>query len=246
MRWIFISPHFDDAVLSCGGLICELNRQGIKVEIWTVNSGIPPVGPISDLITRVHAKWNTGSPEETVILRREEDQNAALQVGAVLQHLGMVDAIYRRSVSGEYFYTEDVFDPIHPGEADIVQQTAACIAASGLEDEDIIVCPLALGGHVDHVIVRMAVEILGRETWYYADIPYLFMHEEELVPAVEGMREQHFSISDESLGTWQVGIEAYTSQLSSLFVDIEDMHNRIKNYRDVTGGVRIWTSALHE
>lgn len=244
MRWIFISPHFDDAVLSCGGLIREFNRQGTKVEIWTVNTGIPSEGPVSDLITRVHAKWNTGTPQETIELRRIEDQNAARLVGAALRHLGMVDAIYRRSETGGYFYTEDVFDPIHPGEGDIVQQTAMSIAAGGLNDNDIIVCPLALGGHVDHVIVRKAVESLGQQTWYYADIPYLFMHEEELIPAIEGMREQQFSISDESLATWQAGIEAYTSQLASLFVDAEDMHERIKNYRDITSGLRIWSSAL--
>jgi LmbE family N-acetylglucosaminyl deacetylase len=244
MRWIFISPHFDDAVLSCGGLIREFNRQGKKVEIWTVNSGIPAEGPVSDLITRVHAKWKTGTPQETIELRRVEDQNAARLVGAALQHLGLVDAIYRRSETGEYFYTDDVFDPIHPGEGDIVQQTAMGIAAGGLSKNDILVCPLALGGHVDHVIVRKAVESLGQETWYYADIPYHFMHAEELVAAVEGMRDQQFSISDDSLATWQAGIEAYTSQLSSLFEDAEDMHERIKNYRDVTGGLRIWSSAL--
>jgi len=39
MRWIYISPHFDDAVLSCGGLIWEQTHKGITVEIWTVCAG---------------------------------------------------------------------------------------------------------------------------------------------------------------------------------------------------------------
>ena len=30
MRWIYLSPHLDDAVLSCGGLIFEQSRQGLQ------------------------------------------------------------------------------------------------------------------------------------------------------------------------------------------------------------------------
>jgi LmbE family N-acetylglucosaminyl deacetylase len=47
MRWIYLSPHFDDAVLSCGGLIFEQARQGIPIEIWTIFAGNPPPGPLS-------------------------------------------------------------------------------------------------------------------------------------------------------------------------------------------------------
>ena len=42
MRWIYLSPHFDDAVLSCGGVIFEQSRQGIQTEIWTIFAGSPP------------------------------------------------------------------------------------------------------------------------------------------------------------------------------------------------------------
>jgi LmbE family N-acetylglucosaminyl deacetylase len=103
MRWIYISPHFDDAVLSCGGLIWEQTQASIPVEIWTINAGDPPLETVSELITRVHAMWKTGSPQETVRQRRIEDQNAAKQVGAKLIHYPMVDAIYRSSNLGDFF-----------------------------------------------------------------------------------------------------------------------------------------------
>jgi hypothetical protein len=35
MRWIYLSPHLDDAALSAGGLIYEQTQAGIQVEIWT-------------------------------------------------------------------------------------------------------------------------------------------------------------------------------------------------------------------
>jgi len=42
-------PHFDDAVLSCGGLIWEQTQKGIPVEIWTVCAGDAPPGSPSML-----------------------------------------------------------------------------------------------------------------------------------------------------------------------------------------------------
>ena len=70
MRWIYLSPHFDDAVLSCGGLIWEQTQKGTQVEIWTINAGDPVDEPGSAMIARVHAMWQTGTPRQTVTQRR--------------------------------------------------------------------------------------------------------------------------------------------------------------------------------
>ncbi|MCX6079977.1 MAG: PIG-L family deacetylase [Chloroflexi bacterium] len=245
MRWIYISPHFDDAVLSCGGLIWEQTHSGTPVEIWTINAGDPPAGPDSDLIRRVHAEWNTGTPAETVMQRRIEDQNAARQVGATVRHLSMVDAIYRRAKSGALMYTQDVFGPIHPQDAGIVQETAQEIARD-LDGMDKIVCPLALGGHVDHVIVRTALETIFHPLYYYADIPYLFKHEDELAAATTNLRSRSFFISDQGLKAWQQAIEAHESQVSSLFGDLVNMQSQIKNYRQSRGGLSLWEQELQE
>ena len=239
MRWIYISPHFDDAVLSCGGLIWEQTHSGIPVEIWTVNAGDPPPGEVSDLITRIHAKWKTGTPQETVTLRRIEDQNAARWVGATVSHLEGVDAIYRRTKTGTLMYTDDVFDPIHPQEKGIVDEVVHMLSRN-LTQYDTIVCPLALGGHVDHVIARQATESLGRPLWYYADVPYLFRHESELAPATEDMNGKTFFISAQGLAAWQGAITAHASQISSLFEDLQDMQTQIKNYQLSRNGLTIW------
>ncbi len=239
MRWIYISPHFDDAALSCGGLIWEQTHSGIPVEIWTLTAGDPPPGPVSDLITRVHSEWNTGSPLETVALRRIEDQHAARIVGAGTRHLKMVDALYRRNHSDELLYTDDVFDPIHPDEAGIVEKVLELLGEN-LTQYDTVVCPLALGSHVDHVITRMAAEKLGRPLWYYADVPYLFRHEEELAPATIGMTGKKFFVSQHGLAAWQDGISAYVSQVPSLFGDEPGMRTQIKNYQEAGSGLTIW------
>jgi LmbE family N-acetylglucosaminyl deacetylase len=239
MRWIYISPHLDDAVLSCGGLIWEQTHSGIPVEIWTVNAGDPPPGPVSDLINRTHTKWKTGSPQETVTLRRIEDQNAARRVGATVRHLNGVDAIYRRNNTGRLMYIVDVFGPIHPGESDIVNEVAGMLKRE-LSQYDTLVCPLALGEHVDHVITRRAAETLGIPLWYYADVPYLFQHENELALAIQAMNGKTFFISAQGLAAWQESIQAHASQISSLFADAQDMQNQIKNYCQSRNGLTIW------
>ena len=240
MRWIYISPHFDDAVLSCGGLIWEQAQIGLPVEIWTLTAGDPTEGPVSDLITRIHKVWGTGTPLETVQLRRIEDQNAANLVGAKLTHFNMVDAIYRRSSVGELLYTDDVFDPIHPSELSIVQDTAKMLESNILA-ADIIVCPFALGGHVDHIITRKAVESLGLSPWFYTDIPYLFQHPEDLGPATKGYQPKSMPISEEGLAVWQNSISAHKSQISSLFKDLQDMKDHISDYQTNNHGLSLWS-----
>jgi LmbE family N-acetylglucosaminyl deacetylase len=239
MRWIYISPHFDDAVLSCGGLIWEQTHSGIPVEIWTVTAGEPPPGPVSDLIARDHAKWNTGTPQETVALRRIEDQNAARCVGATVRHLKIVDALYRRTDTGSLLYTQKVFTPIHPRDTGIVEEVTRQIAEN-LVQYDTIVCPLAIGNHVDHLITRQAVEKLGRPLWYYAEIPYVLQNETELGPATVNMKGKTFFISAPGLAAWQKGIAAHASQISSLFEDIQDMRTQIKSYHLSRSGLTIW------
>ncbi len=239
MRWIYISPHFDDAVLSCGGLIWEQTHSGIPVEIWTVMAGNPPPGPVSELITRDHANWKTGTPQETVALRRIEDQNGARSVGATVRHLNTVDALYRRTDTGSLLYTRTVFDPIHPRDTGVVEAAAQQIAEN-LTQHDTIVCPLAIGNHVDHLLTRQAVEKLERPRWYYAEIPYTLKNTSELEAATAHLKGKTFFISPQGLAAWQKGIAAHASQLSTLFENLQDMRQQIKNYHLSRSGLTIW------
>ena len=52
MHWIYLSPHFDDAVLSCGGMIWEQVHSGETVEIWTLCAGQIPKGPAAHCFRR--------------------------------------------------------------------------------------------------------------------------------------------------------------------------------------------------
>lgn len=247
MRWIYISPHLDDAVLSAGGLIYDQAREGIPVEIWTLTCGFPPESGLTPLAQVLHFQWGFASAEETIRLRRAEDLRAAEVVGAKAVHFDFLDCIYRRGSDGEALYPADVFVPVHAAEAEYPAQIAATLARV-LKRDDVIVCPLGVGGHVDHVLTRAAVErlVLGeveglnRPLLYYADIPYLMNHRGQLVGKSAGLSPNVQPVSEAGLIAWQEGIAAYASQLGTLFEDAAAMRAAVRGYWAGLGGISLW------
>ncbi|PKN93591.1 MAG: hypothetical protein CVU44_09600 [Chloroflexi bacterium HGW-Chloroflexi-6] len=239
MRWIYISPHFDDAVLSCGGLIWEQTHTGIPVEIWTICAGDPPPGPLSPFTQEMHDSWQTGTPQETVALRRIEDQNACRRVGALAVHFSVPDCIYRRTQTGSLLYPDGIFGGQNPRDAAVIDEVVGLVSEK-LNQYDVLVCPLTLGRHVDHLMVRAALEKVGRPLWYYADIPYYFRDPAQLSEASSGLATKNFYISAEGLQAWQESIAAHKSQIKMLFDDEGDMRQKIREYAQKFDGLHLW------
>ncbi len=241
MRWIYISPHLDDAVLSAGGLIYDQAREGIPVEIWTLMCGFPPEGGLTPFAQALHIQWRFSSAGEAIRLRRAEDLRAAEVVGAKAVHFDFLDCIYRRGADGEALYPADVFVPVHAAEAGYPAQITAALARV-LQRDDVLVCPLSIGGHVDHVITRAAVEGLKHPLLYYADIPYLMNYRGQLAGKSAGLGPNVRPVSEEGLRAWQEGTAAYASQLGSLFDDDAAMRAALRGYWAGPGGICLWES----
>ncbi len=240
MRQIYISPHFDDAVLSCGGLIWEQTQQGIPVEIWTICAGDAPLGQLSPLAQVCHHQWGMNTAREVVTARRIENEKAASLVGAETVNFSIPDCIYRCSPEGELLYPADVFVPINPLEKDLGMEISATLTSEILPG-DVVSCPLTIGGHLDHVLARLAAERMDCSLWYYADIPYLFNHPELLPPATYGLQETLFPVSKTGLKIWQKGIACYATQIAMLFETKERMLAEIRSYWESQGGIRLWS-----
>ncbi|MGZ9225622.1 MAG: PIG-L family deacetylase, partial [Anaerolineales bacterium] len=146
MRWIYLSPHLDDAVLSAGGLIYEQTKSGLPVEIWTFMCGYPldlPEAEYSTYAQLQHTQWGFSSAQEGIRIRREEDQSAAARVGASVLHFDFLDCIYRRGVNGEWLYY-DISEPPREEDSDLPSQIAEAVSTRLLLD-DLLVCPLSVG-----------------------------------------------------------------------------------------------------
>src|SRR3990172_8165028 len=95
----YLSPHLDDAVFSCGGLIARQISAGDDVQVVPLFAGDPPAGELTPFAYELHRRWGgEGSP---MGLRRAEDLVACSRLGATVVQLGFAEAIYRRSSSGE-------------------------------------------------------------------------------------------------------------------------------------------------
>ncbi len=243
MRWIYLSPHLDDAVLSAGGLIYEQTRSGTPVEIWTFMCGVPSDTEFSTFAQLLHTQWGFSSAEETVRARREEDRQAAQIVGATVQHFDFLDCIYRRDKNGEWPYHEISLPP-QELDADLPAQIASVIG-SRLQLDDVLVCQLSVGSHVDHVLVRRAAELLGRPLIYDIDIPYLFYKPGELAPKSAGMKGKVHGVTESGLKSWQEAVLAYKSQLPVLGEALdtpEKAREAIRSYWAERGGIRLLES----
>src|SRR5215210_1660112 len=108
---IFLSPHFDDIALSCGGIAARLSRKGARCIGLTVCAAPAPEDtPLSTFAEELHTQWENAHGAEAQSIndiRREEERQATRLLGLEPLWLDLPDAIYRRSATGEHFYTSN-------------------------------------------------------------------------------------------------------------------------------------------
>ena len=240
MEWIYLSPHLDDVALSCGGLVWEQAAARERVTVLTVCAGDPPPGRLSDFAEGFHARWDTNL--EAAATRRAEDLRACQRMGATAQHFSIPDCIYRLDPGdGSPLYTSEttLLGPLSQVEAGLVVDLQHELSQA-LPSKANIVCPLTVGGHVDHRLVRAAAEGLGRPLWCYADTPYVLRAGEALEAAISGTRAISFPVSEPGLEAWIEAIALYASQISTFWPDLQSMRVEISAYCQQVEGVRLW------
>jgi len=242
-----LSPHLDDAVLSCGGTLHRLRREGHPVEVITVFAG-DPVFPLPPFAQTLHARWGGG--EDPMAMRRAEDVAALALLGATPIHWAFPDVIYRRDAHGQPLCRdrEDLFRPPHPDEAPWIERIRAALAALPWAEGDLLLVPMALGGHVDHRLVRAAVEgapLPGIRWGFYEDFPYAERAETPAGPP--GGHPHCVALTEEDLRARAQAIQAYRSQWPIFFASEAEILERLRAYaRRVGGGVlaeRFWFPA---
>ena len=207
MTYFYLSPHPDDAALSCGGQIAQLAAQGESVVIVTLLAGDPspefmalPTESTA-YADKLWTRWGLGRGAAATIARRLEDSAAADRLGAQIRFGTFPEAIYRIA-NGVPLYTDHagIFgapspaDPlitlIHPNEPDSPELTELRTLID-LADGDSLIIPLGVGGHVDHQLIRRIGELIasGIGGWYdsrvkqvkiryYEEYPYSVQHED--------------------------------------------------------------------
>jgi LmbE family N-acetylglucosaminyl deacetylase len=242
MEWIYLSPHFDDAALSCGGLIWEQAQAGQAVHIWTICGG-QPGEDLSGFAQEKHRSWERGP--DAVAVRRAEDADSCAILGAGTRYFSIPDCIYRRHPQdGNFLYDSEelLWGGLHKAEEGLLAELSTTLEREIPADARLI-SPIALGNHVDHQFTRMAVERLERDLWYYADYPYVLNCEEELAEMRRhGWMSVQLSVSEQGMDAWQRAVAAHASQLSTFWADIPQMETALREYRGRMGGTFLWRS----
>lgn len=238
-KWIYLSPHYDDAALSCGGLAWEQARGGDAVEIWTICAGQPPPGEISAFARSLHDRWETGP--DAAAERRKEDALSCAIIGALPRYFPVPDCIYRlkKDGAGPVCDSEEaLFRGLQKDDEDLICWLAKELGEAAGERTN-IVSPLGLGNHVDHWLTRAAAEQSGGTIFYYADYPYV-LEDSSFAGSVDGWKPIVFHISEDGLAAWTRSIAAHRSQISTFWKDVQEVSAAIREYRDAAGGIRLW------
>jgi LmbE family N-acetylglucosaminyl deacetylase len=239
-RHIFLSPHLDDVVYSCGGTLGVQVSSGLRPLVITIFSGLPPKGTnLSPFALQLHRKWGADlnkEPGQIVELRRQEDAAALDYLQVDYLWLDFPEAIYRGNPA-QYTSKEQIIGgDIHPADQSIDQQLAELLLnlQSRLPDT-VWYAPLGIGRHVDHQLVCSAADRLiqrGAKVYFYEDFPYVTRDDtlqtrtEELGSAFE----PNFVEMSEYLPVRQEAAAAYASQITTNFSDKDAMFRLIDRY----------------
>jgi len=238
MRYIFLSPHLDDISLSCGGIVNHLHNKGVDVEIWSFFAGIPKFITLTPFAQSLHDRWNLSIDAPGV--RREEDINACKVLGATNKHFDYLDCIYRMDEQGKPIIRkeEDLYQDISTSQFPLVKEISNLIQ-SKITLDDVLVAPLTIGNHIDHQVIYHAVMNFSENLMFYEDFPYV-INTENHHTHFQNLKSVHFNLSEENIKKWYESIAAYKSQISTFWVNIDQMKTEIKDFYKKGGGKHLW------
>lgn len=248
MKYIIIAPHLDDGTLSCGELIVKLISEGHDVSVAVIFSGMPPANELSDAAKKYHSACFLG--DNAGYVRQKEEINACSIMRCRSIHLGYLEALYRKDTNGKHIYPNHS-DIMHLAEADneTIRELSRKLAVI-LEGYDKIIVPLALGDHVDHLVVRKAVtgiENLAGKLLFFEDIPYIFFNNGIIAEdKIQGMKPVLFDIDRSHFLKKMDALMCYGSQLHTMWKTEAEMRQQIEDHlrsEDGKFSVRLWTLA---
>ena len=211
MKILLVSPHPDDIAWSLGATVRRLpNPHVLTVFSKTVYA---PASP------------SHGTDAASAVREAEETAWAAL-VGATVRRRGLPDASLRG-------YDDDTEMGATP-DPDIVYAVTDLVRAEiAAVAPELVLAPLAVGGHVDHEAVRLAVAACGGEpeVLWYEDLPYA--HGSAPRPTVH-------PVTVPVAGRWpaiETGVRCYPSQRPDTILPV------IRRHHAANGGERLWAES---
>lgn len=222
MRVVLLSPHLDDAIMCLGGWAGAVASKAFDVAVTTVFAGTPPTGLLTPAAHAFHQ--DCGLNDDAVLVRRDEDLAAATLLGARTRWLDIPDAIYRLVDGVPVYSSRDDLFGLPASEEDGLCTAAAGLLAEELPAPDVLLMPLSVGGHVDHVMTRRIGEALaetlpgGCHVGYYEESLYTVQQGRQAWDRVDtrGLVPIEIMVTGETLDRKLAAVRAYSSQVRML------------------------------
>ena len=238
---LYVSPHLDDAVLSCGGRLAAGRRERRSAVVASVFAAPTPRELVTPFARSYHETMGIGNDP---FRRRYEDREALRLLAAQPIHLEHLDCIYRTRPDGVPLVTQepDIFRVDDVDEHELVQAVANDLHELIITtDARRVFLPLALGWHRDHVLTRWAAERslqrVGQhiDILYFEDVPYVIEAPDDLVGATQGMSSETFPLTAAELDLRLEAISRYGSQQGILWHDGNGLLPAIRDHASQIG-----------
>ena len=209
-RLVIVSPHADDAVLSCGAL--RSRRQVLALNLFDDYAG-PATSPVARYL---FSAWGVADAAEARAVRDAEDAAACRVVGFARTSSGLLDAAFRRGGSRPFGNLTHADEALVPVVTRLIRDQLDAAA-----EPSIVLAPLGIGEHVDHLIARQAALVLraqGQRVALYEDVPYCLSPDAARGSASVPLEARRVEV-DVTTGIegWVRGVHCYRSQLHLLF-----------------------------
>lgn len=220
MQILAISPHLDDAVFSAGARLAEHAMADDHVTIATCFTG--NVSRPTGFALACQLDKGLGPEADYMALRRAEDIEACAHLGATPLHLPLLEAPHRGYESAAV-----LFGPRLPSDTVMPDLVAALEQVAAELRPDLVYTPYGVGNHVDHHLVREAVECVfaGTPVVWWEDYPYA-MRDPAPPPEIE--RE---AVSGPAAARKLAATLAYHSQLGFQFGGAEAAEAALRAWR---------------
>lgn len=211
VKLLLVSPHPDDIAWSLGATVRRLPAPHVLTVFSETHYA--PASPAH------------GTDAASAVRAAEETAWAAL-VGATARRRGLPDASLRG-------YDDDTEMGAAPA-PDIVREVATAVREEiAAIEPDLVLAPLAIGGHVDHEAVRLAVAACAGEpeVLWYEDLPYAH--------GSAGRPTEH-PVTVAVAGRWpavEAGVRCYPSQQPDTILPV------IRRHHAANSGERLWAES---
>ena len=98
---LYLSPHYDDAILSCGGVIHAQRCADESVGVLTLCSSLPEPAPQSTLALKYLAEWSKSG--DGIVKRKAENAGCFIEMGVMNWECDTPDAIFRTNGTTPYY-----------------------------------------------------------------------------------------------------------------------------------------------